>query len=320
MKILKIILVLVACICISCKKTDSKNEHIALTKKNSKDTYVVEEENCIVSFKWNQDEPDTYKTSFNKEDDFYVVMDDVNYYTAEARECFKNFGLKELVIDKKEYNYIKLSDDFLIKLDSLKFFEQILIQKNKKHKVLKPVDLLTECENLSSVSQNSMASNIKSYDEFTPKNYSILTKLEYDWNEDRIKDMIIVYDSIPSNKGEAIGKRPLIALLGKSNNHYEFWFRNDNAIPCRSCSGSADPDIELKIYNGKLYYKDVSLMGSTVKNIKYTFDKNLDLISIDLEVEQIGEETKKERILGSNLPKVGLRNINLKKIENLFFE
>ncbi len=317
MKIAKIIVVLTIFTYTSCKKTEINEEHTSFSKMTS-DTLIINDENFIITFKWNTHEIDDYKANFKNEDDFYTIMDDVNYYTAEAQKCFQNFGVQELIIDKKKYNYIKISNTDFIKIDTLKFFDQILILKNKKAKIIKPVDLLLECKNLSTNSFDLKESELKSFDQFTPKNYSILTKLEYDWTGDKIQDMLIVYDSVPSNKWEGLGKRPLIGLRGKKDNLYEFWFRNDDAVPCRSCSGNADPDFELKIENGKLQYQDVSLLSSTAKSIRYTFDQNLYLETIDLNIEELGDKEKKSHIDQNKFPKVNLRNIDIKKFEREF--
>lgn len=315
MKIVRIIFCLVPFLYLSCKKNNTTLQNTNSINKAS-DTLIINKENCYISFTWDSNEIETYKTKFKNDDNFYTAMDDVNFYTAEGEECLKKSGLEKITIDKKKYKYIKFRDNNFLKIDTLKFFDKIIALKNEKPKIIKPIDLVFECKNISKEKLNSSLLESKPINAFTPKNYDILTKAEYDWDGDKIQDIIIVYDSIPSISGEGIGKRPLIALKGKGNNQFEFWFRNDDAIPCRSCSGSADPDIELKIKNGNLQYRDISLISSTVKNIGYSFDNNFDLVTIDIDIEDSGAKKKKTLTPKNKLPKANLKTINLRKIES----
>lgn len=162
---------------------------------------------------------------------------------------------------------------------------------------------------------NSHPQKSSSITSFTPKNYEILAKAENDWNGDKIKDILIVYDSIPAGKWEGIGKRPLIALQGVGNNQYQFWFRNDEAIPCRNCSGNADPTFELNQKDGFLKYSDISLISSTVKNTEYIFDNSLNLSSVNIDIEDSSNQPIKKRISKEELGNINIKTINIKNLE-----
>ena len=163
---------------------------------------------------------------------------------------------------------------------------------------------------------NSHHQKSSSINSFTPKNYEILAKAEHDWNGDKIKDIVIVYDSIPAGKWEGIGKRPLIALKGVGNNQYQFWFRNDEAIPCRNCSGNADPTFEFNQKDGFLKYSDISLISSTVKNIEYIFDNSLNLSLVNINIEDSSNQPIKNRFTKEELGNIHLKSINIKNLEN----
>lgn len=169
---------------------------------------------------------------------------------------------------------------------------------------------------INSKGLNSHPQKSSSINSFTPKNYEILAKAENDWNGDKIKDIVIVYDSIPAGKWEGIGKRPLIVLKGVGNNQYQFWFRNDEAIPCRNCSGSADPTFELNQKEGFLKYSDISLISSTVKNIEYIFDNSLNLSLVNIDIEDSSNQSIKNRFTKEELGNINLKTINIKNLEN----
>lgn len=169
---------------------------------------------------------------------------------------------------------------------------------------------------INSKGLNSHPQKSSSINSFTPKNYEILAKAENDWNGDKIKDIVIVYDSIPAGKWEGIGKRPLIVLKGVGNNQYQFWFRNDEAIPSRNCSGSADPTFELNQKEGFLKYSDISLISSTVKNIEYIFDNSLNLSLVNIDIEDSSNQSIKNRFTKEELGNINLKTINIKNLEN----
>lgn len=169
---------------------------------------------------------------------------------------------------------------------------------------------------IDSKKPNSHPQKSSSINSFTPKNYEILAKAEHDWNGDKIKDIVIVYDSIPAGKWEGIGKRPLKALKGVGNNQYQFWFRNDEAIPCRNCSGNADPTFEFNQKDGFLKYSDISLISSTVKNIEYIFDNSLNLSLVNINIEDSSNQPIKNRFTKEELGNIHLKSINIKNLEN----
>lgn len=300
---------------LSCKKSDPVQSLDSIKTKDA-DTLLINKEKCYVTFKWGEKDIESYKKTFSNEGDFYTVMDDVNYYSAEGFNYLEKMSIAKIEVDKNKYKVISFGNSSYIRTDSLKFFDFIIYEKGKQAQLVKPIDIIENSKSYFSENTNQRSNKLSSSDYYTPKGYHILSEIKYDWDHDKNEDKIIVYDSIPSINGEGIGKRPLIALKGKGNNQFEFWFRNDDAIPCRSCSGSADPEFELFLKEGNLKYSDISLISSTIKNIEYIFDKNLKLNSVNLIIEE-GVSEKTEKLFNRNkFGEVTLERINIKELEN----
>jgi hypothetical protein len=100
---------------------------------------------------------------------------------------------------------------------------------------------------------NSIPEILKS---FIPKNYSAINMSSGDANLDGLSDKILVLrkntEETSSNYDEnKPDKRPLLLLLGQSDNSYKLVFRNDNAVYCIDCGGVfGDPFTGTTIKNG----------------------------------------------------------------------
>lgn len=317
MKLLKImVLVLICFISLSCNKAEPR-ESLAKLKINS-DTLYLEKEKGFVVFNWNDKEIEKYKKTADNEADFFVIMDDINYYTSKTISCLESKEIEKITVDKNKYKILAF-DQYFINTDTLKFFDIILFGKDKRPEIKKPVDVHVNCTEYYSPELGQGNQKGRSIESYTPENYRVLSKTFYDWDGDNIKDAVIVYDSIPSGNWEGVGKRPLIALKGAGSAKFSFWFRNDDAVPCRNCAGSADPTFEILTRAGKLKYNDISLISSTAKNVEYIFDKNLNLVTVNISIEDgILQKNKKSQISREQTAGISLRNINIKQFERKF--
>ncbi|SER02263.1 hypothetical protein SAMN04488097_3683 [Epilithonimonas lactis] len=278
---------------------------------------------------------------FNQKNNFHVInirlyegerallMNDKSYkYTIlDGIPLFSNNAEDALVYKDQDglssyLAFYKIEDGSLNKYLSLSSDENIIdsaVWDHENNAVIKLRNLSdgsTKYYKIDSKGLNSHPQNSSSITSFTPKNYEILAKAEHDWNGDKIKDIVIVYDSIPAGKWEGMGKRPLLALKGVGNNQYQFWFRNDEAIPCRNCSGNADPTFEINQKDGFLKYSDISLISSTVKTIEYIFDNSLNFYLVNIDIEDSSNQPIKNRFTKKELGNIHLKSINIKNLEN----
>ena len=100
----------------------------------------------------------------------------------------------------------------------------------------------------------------QSLDKLIPPGFTILDSASGDFNRDSARDLIVILknnyeDSIPDTT------RPLLLLLGNSNQQYMLLSRNDSVVLCKGCGGAfGDPYQGITIKNG--YFSIEHLGGS----------------------------------------------------------
>lgn len=319
MKTFKIAVVTTFCFIFwSCEKAELKKNASVSELKINADTLYFHKDKGFVVFDWNEAALEKYKKIVNNEANFFTIMDDINYYTAKTIACLQRQNIEKITVDKEKYKILAFGQYF-VKTDTVKFFDIILFEKGKTPAVKQPVDIQVNCTEYYSTKTVQEDKKVQALENFTPKNYRILSKAVYDWDGDNIKDAIVVYDSIPSGNWEGKGKRPLIAFKGINGEKFSFWFRNDNAVPCRNCAGSADPTFEMVTHAGKLKYNDISLISSTAKNVEYIFDEDLNLTTVNISIEDgISQQNKKLQISRNQTEGISLKNINIEQFEKQF--
>ncbi|GEL11721.1 hypothetical protein FGL01_24600 [Flavobacterium glycines] len=104
---------------------------------------------------------------------------------------------------------------------------------------------------------------------FVPKGYEILGTVRGNLNYDNYDDYILVLkknnEAILSNFNEdKPEKRPLLILIGNSNNKLELRARNDNSVLCVDCSGAIHGDSfeGVKIKNGYFSVEHYTVGGN----------------------------------------------------------
>ncbi|GAA5088744.1 hypothetical protein GCM10023210_12700 [Chryseobacterium ginsengisoli] len=125
----------------SCKKDNKKSDSIIQTTENQSKIKVLDENKDFVIFITPTSKYiDSLKKTYKNEDDFYIIADDANYYTAEARDYIlkNNIDTLDLYIDKK----IRIGK-IDIKLSKYKPWSLLLYRKGKIKNVF-PVDIESE--------------------------------------------------------------------------------------------------------------------------------------------------------------------------------
>jgi len=125
----------------------------------------------------------------------------------------------------------------------------------------------------------NLAENIKS---FVPVNYAVLDTVSGNLNLDNYNDMILVLKKIGEEKTSDVvdnpEKRPLLILIGESNNKYKLIERNENTVYCIDCGGiMGDPFMGVVIKNGYFsveHYGGSAWRWSRVITYKYSKEEN----------------------------------------------
>ena len=76
----------------------------------------------------------------------------------------------------------------------------------------------------------------RAVNENIPVGFTILDSASGDLDGDGYRDIVMVLKNISEEKSPE-GIRPLLVLLGRSNNTYELIARNDSVVMCRDCGG-----------------------------------------------------------------------------------
>lgn len=120
---------------------------------------------------------------------------------------------------------------------------------------------------------------------FVPKNFEILDTIKGNLNNDSFDDYVLVLkkknEETTSNYGDnKPEKRPLLILIGNSDNNLELKARNNNAVLCIDCSGAIHGDsyVGVKIKNGFFSVEHYTVGGndkwSQIITFKYDKVKN----------------------------------------------
>lgn len=118
---------------------------------------------------------------------------------------------------------------------------------------------------------------------FIPKGYNVITQTKGDLNLDKIADYILVLRKVSEETtsnmdGGKPDKRPLLILLGQSDQSYKLAYKNDKAVYCIDCGGVfGDPFTGISIKNG--YFSiEHGISGGThwedITTFKYNKIKN----------------------------------------------
>lgn len=118
---------------------------------------------------------------------------------------------------------------------------------------------------------------------FIPKGYDVITQTKGDLNLDKIDDYILVLRKVSEETtsnmdGGKPDKRPLLILLGQTDQSYKLAYKNDNAVYCIDCGGVfGDPFTGISIKNG--YFSiEHGISGGThwedITTFKYNKIKN----------------------------------------------
>lgn len=128
-----------------------------------------------------------------------------------------------------------------------------------------------------------LAQNI---DSFIPKGFEVNLKYENDFNNDKVKDVLLILNSVKENEllvnnTDSISKRRLIVLLGDKKQVYTKIVDKDNVVPCKECGGKCDNLYsDLSFSNEILSYTtcNFSLESSsyTISSFKLGLRKNTD--------------------------------------------
>lgn len=118
---------------------------------------------------------------------------------------------------------------------------------------------------------------------FVPQNFEILDTVKGNLNNDSFDDYILVLkkknEETTSNYGDnKPEKRPLLILIGNSDNKLELKARSDNAVLCIDCSGAIHGDSfeGVKIKNGYFSIEHSTVGGNDKwsKIITFKYDKS----------------------------------------------
>ncbi|MBA4276299.1 hypothetical protein [Flavobacterium sp.] len=140
---------------------------------------------------------------------------------------------------------------------------------------------------LLSLNIAAQSNNITNYKnqllKFVPQKFEIMDTVKGNLNNDSFDDYILVLkkkneettSNYSDNKPE---KRPLLILIGNSDNKLELKARNDNAVLCIDCSGAIHGDsyLGVKIKNGFFSVEHYTVGGNDKwsKIITFKYDKS----------------------------------------------
>ena len=111
--------------------------------------------------------------------------------------------------------------------------------------------------------------------DFIPKDYDVLDSLSSDFNNDKIKDKIIVL----ANKNEFKNNvdRIFLVLIGNVDGKYSLIMKNPKVIPCIKCAGGAGGEesySDLVFIKNILSFVQIKIMDTKLLEIKYQFENN----------------------------------------------
>jgi len=141
---------------------------------------------------------------------------------------------------------------------------------------------VSKATNENSVVSEKISTEVKKYSssiaQFIPENYTILDTVSGNLNLDQYTDMIVVLkkngEDTTSNVVDHPEKRPLLILLGQTDNTYKLAARNDNAVYCFDCGGMmGDPFVRVVIKNGYFsieHYGGSSWRWTRIITFKYS--------------------------------------------------
>lgn len=118
---------------------------------------------------------------------------------------------------------------------------------------------------------------------FIPKDYQILDTVKGNLNNDNYDDYILVLkknneEALSKTDNDKIIKRPLLILIGNSENKLVLKSRNDNSVLCISCSGAIHGDSYegVSIKNGYFSVEHYTVGGNDKwsKIITFKYDKS----------------------------------------------
>ncbi len=115
-----ILLMSISFLALSCKKEsyfrrETKESTIIL------DTSFINLDKCYITMKWDSRKIEEYKKKFNEED-FYIIMDDINYYTDVGLKHLTNTQIDSVNLDLNTVDVINFNNNYYLNLDSILFF------------------------------------------------------------------------------------------------------------------------------------------------------------------------------------------------------
>lgn len=120
---------------------------------------------------------------------------------------------------------------------------------------------------------------------FVPENFEILDTVKGNLNNDIFDDYILVLkkkneEDTSKYMNDKPEKRPLLILIGNSDNNLELKARNDNTVLCIDCSGAIHGDSYegVKIKNGYFSVEHYTMGGNDkwTKVITFKYEKAID--------------------------------------------
>lgn len=172
---------------------------------------------------------------------------------------------------------------FLVLLIFISCNNEINIESisNNKNKIEEPTNDITG-KKLSQPHKEEVENIAENIGIFIPENYTILDTISGNLNLDNYNDMVLVLKKNNEEKTSDVienpEKRPLLILIGESNNKYKLVERNDNSVYCVDCGGMmGDPYMRTVIKQGYFsieHYGGSAWRWTRIITYKYSKEDN----------------------------------------------
>ncbi|WP_155995251.1 DUF5991 domain-containing protein [Tenacibaculum ovolyticum] len=119
-----------------CKNKSDLSQKVII---QSNDTIMINHKECVIDIKFDIQKMNDLKNKYGDED-FYVIADDANFYTAEVNDFLKKKGKKIIYVKMKPNTILGFNNKYYMSYADIAYWDYILFKETKKPKVISPIN------------------------------------------------------------------------------------------------------------------------------------------------------------------------------------